>query len=170
MKRYFLSLILRLFDRLMLISQESKYIILRKKFDLDSTFRFNGKNIEFYGNGQIICGSESYIGENSTIQSTLGNVVKIGKGCMISHNVRLYTSTAIADQNFEIKPHKEKKGDIIIGNYVWIGANVFINPGVIIEDNSVIGANSVVTKNVSKNTIVGGVPAKLIRNKIIDAD
>lgn len=62
---------------------------------------------------------------------------------------------------------KNKIGDIIIGDGVWIGANVFINPGVIIRDNSVIGANSVVTKNVEANSIVGGVPARLIRMKKI---
>lgn len=84
---------------------------------------------------------------------------------MISHNVRMYTSSAIADQDFSFLPLKEKKGNIIIGNNVWIGANVFINPGIIIGDNSVIGANSVVTKDIPNNSIFGGCPAKLIRFK-----
>ena len=52
---------------------------------------------------------------------------------------------------------------IIIGNNVWIGANAIITPGVIIGDNSIIGAGAVVTKDVSKNCIMGGVPARLIR-------
>ena len=56
-------------------------------------------------------------------------------------------------------------GDIVIGNGVWIGANVFINPGIRIDNNVVIGANSVVTKDIKENSIVGGVPAKLIRIK-----
>jgi maltose O-acetyltransferase len=53
----------------------------------------------------------------------------------------------------------------MIGNGVWIGANVFIGPGINIGDNSIIGANSVVVKDVLPNSIVGGVPAKLIRMK-----
>lgn len=54
-------------------------------------------------------------------------------------------------------------GKVIIGNNVWIGGNVTILPGVIIGDNSVIGAGAVVTKDVSANCVVAGVPAKLIR-------
>jgi maltose O-acetyltransferase len=45
---------------------------------------------------------------------------------MISHNVRMYTGTDIADQDFTRQEHREEYGDIIIGNGVWIGANVFI--------------------------------------------
>ena len=52
---------------------------------------------------------------------------------------------------------------ITIGNDVWIGANSVIIAGVKIADGSVIGAGSVVTKNITKNSIVGGVPAKLIK-------
>ncbi|MGS7710180.1 DapH/DapD/GlmU-related protein, partial [Clostridioides difficile] len=46
---------------------------------------------------------------------------------------------------------------------VWIGANVTVVPGVTIGDNAIIAAGAVVTKNVAENTIVGGVPAKLLR-------
>ena len=94
-------------------------------------------------------------------------MVKIGDGCRISHNVRIYTQTLEPDQDFSKKDKVMKTGDVIIGNYVWIGANVFINPGISIGDNSVIGANSVVTKDIPAFSIFGGVPAKLIRAKSI---
>ena len=61
----------------------------------------------------------------------------------------------------------QKKGNITIEDFAWIGANVLINPGITIGANSIIGANSVVTKDVLPFSIVGGVPAKLIRMKNI---
>jgi maltose O-acetyltransferase len=165
MKQKFVLFLVKYFDKLYKLSSDLKYHEFRKNYKISPSFKFNGKNILFYGEGEIICGSQSYIGEYSTIQSINGQSVIIGKGCMISHNVRMYTSSPITDQDFSVKPLIEKKGDIKIGNYVWIGANVFINPGVIIGDNSIIGANSVVTKNIPEGSIYGGVPAKLIRFK-----
>lgn len=95
-------------------------------------------------------------------------MVIIGKGCSISHNVRIYTQSLDADQDFSKSGLIEKTGDVIVEDYVWIGANVFINPKIKIGKNSVIGANSVVTKDVPPFSIVGGVPAKLIRMKKIN--
>jgi len=77
----------------------------------------------------------------------------------------MYSSSAVADQDFSKNSIEIKYGNVIISDYVWIGANVFISPGVKIGNNSVIGANSVVTKDVEKFSIMGGVPAKLIRFK-----
>ncbi len=57
----------------------------------------------------------------------------------------------------------DNKGDIVIGNDVWIGGNVTILPGVNIGDKAVIAAGAVVTKDVPDNTVAGGVPAKVIK-------
>lgn len=102
--------------------------------------------------------------------------VKIGKFCSFSHNI-----TIIVDGNHRIdwvstypfgkviKDIKENpghpigKGDIIIGNDVWIALGVLILPGVKIGDGAVIGANSVVTKNVDDYEIVAGNPAKHVK-------
>ncbi|HFR4107065.1 TPA: DapH/DapD/GlmU-related protein, partial [Enterobacter asburiae] len=54
---------------------------------------------------------------------------------------------------------------IIIGNDVWIGVNAIVMDGVTIGDGAVIGAGAVVTKDVQPYTIVGGVPAKFIRDR-----
>jgi len=128
---------------------------------------FNGVDIEMYGDGNIIIGENSYIGNRSTIASVKGQKVHIGKNCSISHNVRFYT---INRNPIDIINNKSVigkiQGDIIVGNNVWIGANVFINQNVTIGDNVVIGANSVVTKNLDSNCIYAGTPAKLIKSSV----
>ena len=59
----------------------------------------------------------------------------------------------------------DNKGDIVIGNDVWIGYESVILSGVTVGDGAVIGARAVVTKDVPPYTIVGGVPAKPIRRR-----
>ena len=53
---------------------------------------------------------------------------------------------------------------IVLGKNVWIGSNATILQGVTIGDNAIVAAGAVVTKDVAANTVVGGVPAKFIRN------
>ena len=60
------------------------------------------------------------------------------------------------------------KGDIIIGNDVWIGYEAVIMSGVNIGDGAIIGTRAVVTKDIPPYTIVGGVPAKIIRKRFSD--
>ena len=62
----------------------------------------------------------------------------------------------------------DNKGDITIGNDVWIGYEAVILSGVTIGDGAIIGARAVVTKDVPPYTIVGGVPAKPIRKRFSD--
>ena len=155
------KLLVRIFDKFQALS------LYRSKYQIDESFRFNGYNILLYSDGKIICGKNSYIYEGSIIQSYKNCSVSIGKNCMISHNVRIYTQSNLVDLDFSQKPIPEKIGDVLIEDNVWIGANVFINPGVVIGNNAIVGANSVVTKSVEPFSIVGGVPAKFLRFKNI---
>jgi virginiamycin A acetyltransferase len=66
-------------------------------------------------------------------------------------------------QNFPA--HSGTKGDVIIGNDVWIGMNALILSGITIGDGAVIGAGSVVAKDVEPYTIVAGNPARPIRKR-----
>lgn len=59
----------------------------------------------------------------------------------------------------------DNKGDIVIGNDVWIGYDAIIMAGVTIGDGAIIGTRAVVTKDVEPYSIVGGVPAKEIRKR-----
>lgn len=69
----------------------------------------------------------------------------------------------------DIRNAWDNKGDIIIGNDVWIGYEAVIMSGVTIGDGAIIGTRAVVTKDVPPYTIVGGVPAKPIRKRFDDA-
>jgi maltose O-acetyltransferase len=143
------------------------YAQYKRSYQIDPEFLFNGKNIKLLGDGEIILGAHSYIGDNSTFSVNKGYKISIGKHCKMSHNIKMYSNSFIADQDFSVLPLKEKSADIMIGNNVWMGANVFISPGVTIGDNAVIGANSLVNKDVEAFAIVGGVPAVFLRHKNI---
>lgn len=69
----------------------------------------------------------------------------------------------------EVATAWDHKGDIVIGNDVWIGYEAVILSGVRIGDGAVIGARALVTKDVEPYTIVGGLPAKPIRKRFSDA-
>lgn len=146
-------------------AKNTVYSFYRKKYEICEGFKFNGSHIIFYGDGIIKCGDNSYIGSNSTLQSAEGCMIRIGKNCSISHNVRMYTKSLDSRQNLENKTKKYIKGDIVIGNGVWIGANVVIAKGVRIGNNVVVGANSVVTKDIQDGVVCGGVPCRVIFNK-----
>lgn len=65
----------------------------------------------------------------------------------------------------EVSSAWDNKGDIVIGNDVWIGYDAVIMAGVTIGDGAIIGTRAVVTKDVEPYSIVGGVPAKEIRKR-----
>ena len=69
----------------------------------------------------------------------------------------------------EIPRAWDNKGDIVIGNDVWIGYEAVIMAGVTIGDGAIVGARAVVTKDVPPYAIVGGVPAKLIRKRFCES-
>jgi acetyltransferase-like isoleucine patch superfamily enzyme len=104
----------------------------------------------------------------------------IGKYCSVSWNVSFllgvehipefnttYAFSRCVMAYKHIKNEKTK-GNIVIGNDVWIYSGVKILSGVNIGDGSVIGANSLVTKDVPKYAVYGGNPAKLIRMRFSD--
>lgn len=158
---------IRVYENGRFLSQKKTYNTYRERYRIHKYFKFNGNDILFYGNGEIECGENSYMEDYSTIQAFEGTSVTIGKNCSISHNVRIYTQSRLPDQDFS-KTKELKTGDVVIEDNVWIGANVFINPGVTIGENAIVGANSVVAKDVKSFSVVGGVPAKLIRMKKVD--
>jgi maltose O-acetyltransferase len=155
-------IILRILNKIERVHWDLKYDEFRKKYDIHPTFGFSGQGISFNGNGKIICGKDSYIGRRSVLVVEDPHEIRIGEKCRVSYNVSMFTISGVADQDMSSNYVRYKSGDIIIGDYVWIGANVFINPNIKIGSNSVIGANSVVTHDISPNVIAAGSPAEII--------
>ena len=123
------------------------------------------------------------IGENVNIQPpiqcNLGDHVKIGNNVSIMYNSLFMSAGGItvedgamiaANCSIISNNHDPKVRTIItckpvvIGKNVWVGANSIILPGVTVGENAIVAAGSVVTKDVPANTLVGGVPARFIKN------
>ncbi|MBS5394090.1 MAG: sugar O-acetyltransferase [Clostridium sp.] len=106
----------------------------------------------------ITIGKHVFINMGCKFQDQGG--ITIGDETLIGHNV------VLATLNHDFNP--AKRSDIIpkpiyIGKQVWIGSNVTILPGVTIGDGAIVAAGAVVAKDVPPNTVVGGVPAKIIK-------
>lgn len=87
--------------------------------------------------------------------------VTIGDGCQIGHNV------VFATLNHGIRPEERAHtypAPIVLGRNVWVGSNATLLQGITIGDNAIVAAGAVVTKDVAANTIVGGIPARFIKN------
>ena len=124
---------------------------------IDDTFRLFPPFYSDFGKN-ISIGKDVFINSGCHFQDQGG--ITIGDGTMIGHNVVLATI------NHDLDPAKMRKNHykpVAIGKYVWIGSNATILPGVIVGDWAVVAAGAVVTKDVSPLTVVGGVPAKVIK-------
>ena len=110
--------------------------------------------------GDVTIGDSTRIGLHNTIIGpvTIGNHVNLAQGITVTalnHNFE-DTEKRIDEQGVNTAP-------VTIGDDVWIGANAVILPGVTIGRHCVVAAGAVVTKDVPDHTVVGGVPAKVIR-------
>lgn len=92
--------------------------------------------------------------------------LKIGDDTMIGFESVILTSTHNSNKkDIPIRKQGMFSTPVKIGKNVWLGTRTIVLPGVTIGDGAIIGANSVVSKDVLPNTIVGGVPAKFIKNR-----
>lgn len=112
-----------------------------------------------------------------------GDKLRIGKFCSIACGAKFlfnsanHTLRSLSTYPFpifyeewglegkDIRQAWDNKGDIVIGNDVWIGYQAVILAGVTVGDGAIIGSRAVVTRDVPPYTIVGGVPAKPIRKR-----
>jgi acetyltransferase-like isoleucine patch superfamily enzyme len=110
-----------------------------------------------------------------------GKNIRVGKNVFINHGcefmdrggVTLEDNALIGPKvnlitiNYPVEPTRRRStfcAPIVIENNAWIGVGASVMPGVTIGEGAIVAANAVVTKDVAANTIVGGIPAKVIRS------
>lgn len=113
--------------------------------------------VEFRNPKNISIGSNSVVNKKVLLDGRGGKLI-IGNNVDIAQETNIWTLEHDVNSDF----HKDKGGDVIIEDYVWIASRVTILPGVKIGRGAVVASNSVVTKNVEPMKIVGGIPARQI--------
>ncbi|OBQ55583.1 acyltransferase [Tamlana sp. s12] len=140
--------------------------------------KFKGSNPISFGNnvsirdGAIFIPLNGYIKFGNNCSVGAYNVIDGSGGLEVGNNVRIGPHVCIysANHKFESKVQPiYKQGlkfeQVVIKDNVWIGANVTILAGITIESGSVIAAGSLVNKDIETDSIVAGVPAKLIKKR-----
>jgi galactoside O-acetyltransferase len=132
-----------------------------------------GKNVTFmknsyiyaHDNGILKIGDNFAMNSNVQLGASFGKIV-IGNNCAIAPNCVLRASNHnFDDVNIPFLQQGHKYGEIIIEDDVWISSNCVITANTKIGKSSIIGAGAIVTKDVEPFSVMGGVPAKLIRKR-----
>ncbi len=112
---------------------------------------------------RFVLGNNSTIGEQNNIRAGGGSII-IGSHCLISQQVSIVSSDHVFKKNKLIQQQGwASKGDIVIGDDVWVGCSSQILAGVTIGKGAVIAAGSVVNGDVPEYAVVAGVPARVIK-------
>ncbi len=132
----------------------------------------NGSNLEIHGDFTIYTGCSIFVGPNAKLTIGRGYInnnvtidchekIQFGNDVAIAKNVTIRDS-----DSHQIVGGGPVNAPINIGNHVWIGLNATILKGVTIGDGAVVAAGAVVTQDVPPRSVVGGVPAKLIKENV----
>lgn len=160
-------------------------LVLGKNITFEDYVKIDG-----YAKDKVVIGDNCKIGKYSTISCT-SHMSKFGKGIRIGNNTSCgqftefgsaggivigndvimgsYISFHSENHNYQdtnrlIREQGVTSKGIILGNNIWVGAKVTFLDGCKVGDNCVIAAGAVVTKEFPNNVIIGGIPAKIIRN------
>ena len=129
-----------------------------------------GMRVVYYPGVWIAPGSELILGDDVDLAKdvliTSGGGVQIGARTLVGYRVQIISANhRIPDGRGQIFGAGHDKAPVKIGADVWIGANAIVLPGVTIGDGAVVAAGSVVTSDVAAFNIVGGVPARVIKQR-----
>lgn len=123
----------------------------------------------------VDAGYFTYFSTGASVSNTkIGRFTSIGPSTKIgglgrhptiwlSTHPAFYSPSCATGSTFKDRLHFNERDHVVIGNDVWIGAGVYILDGLTVGDGAIVAAGAVVTKNVAPYSIVGGVPARLIK-------
>ncbi|MDR2955203.1 MAG: sugar O-acetyltransferase [Prevotella sp.] len=157
--------IIRIYNNLLYSSDiGSKTKIIKKLFGkIGYGFKIEQPFHCTYGHN-IFVGNNFYANTNCELQDI--SPIIIGDNVMLGSEVRIYTIGGYNHIHSDISPEHiphAKSSPVTIGKDVWIGGSVIIFPGVTIGDNAFILPGSIVTKNIPKNAVASGNPAKIVK-------
>lgn len=132
-----------------------------------------GSDVHFYRGVYLSpCGTHIDIGSHTHFApyGVLYGPLTIGTHCAVAAHV-VFASVGHGYDRTDIPMVEQPttKAEIVLENDVWIGANAVIIGGVTIGEGSIVGAGSVVTKDVPPYSVVGGTPARVIRNRKVES-
>ena len=142
------------------IPVRNSLVLLEDNATLESNgFSFYyGADVQVFNGAKLVLGKDSFI--NSDCKVRCHKEITIGDDCAISHDF------TVMDSDAHELDGSRNTNPVHIGNHVWIGTRVTILNGVTVGDGAVIAAGSLVTKDVPAGALVGGVPAKVIKEKV----
>ena len=137
-------------------------VSLGDRVSLEHDVYFNDPN--GYSDGvSIRIGDGTFIGTGCEFNISTG--LTVGSSCLIAAGSRFIDHNHGTEFGAAMKDQRETAAAIALGPDVWIGANVIVLKGVTIGEGAIVAAGSVVTRTVSPYTIVGGVPARQLRER-----
>lgn len=136
---------------IMSLGHDSK-LVLNGHFDF-----YYGADVQVFDRGELTLG-RGFI--NSDCKIRCHHSISIGDDCAISHDFTVMDSDAHSLDGLR------RTAPVVVGDHVWIGTRVTLLPGVTVGDGAVIAAGAVVTKDVPAGALVGGVPAKVLKEHV----
>lgn len=127
----------------------------------EGTYIFEFTTILCTNRGKVIIGKNCTLHDFCYIDCT--NLIKIGNNCRIAAGCKFVDFNKKYWKKGLIRNNGNEKGKVIIGNNCWFGFNCSVLPGTELGDGCVVGAGSVVNKKFPDNSVIAGVPAKIIK-------
>jgi acetyltransferase-like isoleucine patch superfamily enzyme len=125
--------------------------------------------VSFANGRNITIGDRSRIGANVSLWAGPGQGrIVIGPDALFAPNVMLTAASYRFNDGSPVTTQAMDEGDIIVGADVWLGYGVVVLPGITIGDRAILAAGAIVTKDVPRNAIVGGNPAKVIGTRKLE--